>query len=51
MSDYDGNGEEYVSLRNRVGDRGGGSSPYDAFDDRDSHRKVFLFHLYVKTVC
>ncbi|KAH7545975.1 hypothetical protein FEM48_Zijuj01G0151100 [Ziziphus jujuba var. spinosa] len=30
MSDYDGNGEEYVSLRNKVG---------DAFDDRDSNRK------------
>ncbi|KAF3451501.1 hypothetical protein FNV43_RR07596 [Rhamnella rubrinervis] len=39
MSDYDGNGDEYASLRNKVGDLGGGSSPSDSFDDRESRRK------------
>ncbi|OVA13223.1 RNA recognition motif domain [Macleaya cordata] len=34
MSDYDGNGE---GLKGE--DHGGGSSPYDVFEDRDSHRK------------
>lgn len=47
MSDYDGNGDEYASLRNKVGDRGGGSSPSDSFDDRDSRRKVFVLSLCI----
>lgn len=47
MSDYDVNGDEYASLRNKVGDHGGGSSPSDSFDGRDSRRKVFVLLLAI----
>lgn len=45
---HDGNGESYRS-HSKEGERGG-SSPYDAFEERDSHHKVrfffFLFYLF-----
>ena len=47
-----GNGESYRS-HSKEGDRGG-SSPYDAFEERDSHQKVlfgfFLFYLYSRVL-
>ncbi|RVX08484.1 hypothetical protein CK203_014138 [Vitis vinifera] len=48
---HDGNGESYRS-HSKEGERGG-SSPYDAFEERDSHHKNAVAHHFLisKTDC